>query len=168
MAAVSYAAPTAATAGAAGTAAGVVGGAAAGSMRYPGPMRRALVAVMLAASAATATGQPTRRPASPPAPAPPRPVAIHVDRTVGDFDAALLARGLRKHAAACRQRGVTGTVRLTLLLKDQPDRRGLRITAATGAAALRRCLDRRLQAATWPTGRLDAYAAFTATVRVAP
>lgn len=116
-----------------------------------------LVAVAAAASATPAIAQPA-------APA----ITVRVTRAIGGFDAQRLRRGLRDHAATCRRRGVSGAVHLTLLLRDEPHRHGMRVQAARGDAGLRRCLGQRLPAAPWPTGSLDGTAEFTVTIRVAP
>lgn len=125
-----------------------------------------MIALVVAATVATAAAQPA--PDAPPAPPAARAIAIHVARAVGDFDTNVLERALRRHAATCRRRGARGTARLTLMLRDEPRRHGMRVITASGDAGLRRCLGRGLPTAAWPTGHLDGVAEFTVTIRVAP
>ena len=125
-----------------------------------------LIVMFVAATVTTAAAQPA--PGAPPAPPAARAIAIRVTRAVGDFDTTVLRRELHKHAATCRRRGASGTARLTLMLRDEPRRHGMRVLKASGDAGLRRCLGRVLPAAAWPTGHLDGIAEFTIAVRVAP
>lgn len=117
--------------------------------------------LLVIGAAAAATPRAIAQPA-------PRTITVRVTRAIGGFDPQRLRRGLRQHAATCRQRGAFGTVRLTLVLRDEPGRRGLRVQAARGDAQLRGCLVRALPAAAWPTGSLDGTAEFAVTIRVAP
>lgn len=127
-------------------------------------MREVLLLFSLAiVTAHGAAGQPTAGGG----PVATEPVTVDVTRAIGGFDAPVLRRQVRTIAAGCRRRGASGAAHLTLALHDQPDRRGMRVTSATGDAGLRRCLRRALPAARWPTGRLDGYAEFTVAIVVA-
>ncbi|MBL8624406.1 MAG: hypothetical protein JNK64_24070 [Myxococcales bacterium] len=130
-------------------------------MRWP-----SMVVTLVAAATATAAAQPApdARPTPPGAP----PISVRVVRAIGGFDADILRRELRRHAATCGRRGGSGTTRLRLMLRDEPRRHGMRVIGASGDAGLRRCLGRVLAAAAWPTGHLDSVAEFTVVVRVAP
>lgn len=124
----------------------------------------AVAALALALGLASpASAQPS--PGPPPAPG---RVSVQIHRAVGGFEAGVLRRLLHLHAVRCQDRAATGEVRLKLWLHDRGDRRGMRIRSATGARRLRRCLQRFLPAARWPTGQLDGIAQFDVTISVTP
>ncbi|MBK7077163.1 MAG: hypothetical protein IPH44_33215 [Myxococcales bacterium] len=127
-------------------------------------MRWPLLVVLAAATGGPAAAQPSR--GGPPRPRPPRAIAIDVTRAIGGFDKSILKRELRRHATSCRQRGAHGVAQLSLMLRDAPGRRGMRVLEAKGDPSLRRCLRQRLPAAPWPTGSLDGITEFRVTVRV--
>ncbi len=93
-------------------------------------MRWPLLVVLAAATGGPAAAQPSR--GGPPRPRPPRAIAIDVTRAIGGFDKSILKRELRRHATSCRQRGAHGVAQLSLMLRDAPGRRGMRVLEAKG------------------------------------
>ena len=128
-------------------------------MRWP-----LLLVVLAATTGGPAAAQPSR--GGPPRPRPPRAIAIDVTRAIGGFDTSILTRELRRHATRCHQRGAHGVAQLSLMLRDAPGRRGMRVLEAKGDPSLRRCLRQRVPAAPWPTGSLDGITEFRVTIRV--